>query len=322
MKKILLLAMTALLWTACSDDDSCNRKATDPNQIQLSALITTVKPSSATAGLDTRTAITGSTAAWINGDALGLYCTQSTPASVNNQFTVSGIGTTPVWAPSTAIYWTDGTTDHQFLAYAPYASGNSDPAAVKIPALNVQTGTINPAQDLLISNNMFTNGVSRTTSVGLVFSHAFALIELDVLGTGLAAGATLVSTVIAGGTSDKLYTSDANSTIALVSGAITVTTGVNTATVTPTTPPAFSGTALPIYTLIVPGTYTTPTLTVNIKEGATTVTTATIPLGTTTFAAGSKYTYQVTVSRTAIKISNPTITDWTNVTGSPITPGI
>lgn len=319
MKKLLLLAAVGALFNACSDDDP--RVAKTPTTIQISPLIATV---STKALPDTRTAITGSTAAWTNNDAIGLYCAQSDPAAVNDQFTVTGLPSSPVWTPATAIYWIDGTTAHKFLAYAPYASGNTDPTAVKLPAINTQTGTINPAHDVLISNNQYSTGVVRTGSVALTFTHALALIEYDIiLGAGIAAGTTLASTVTAGAAAEKLYTTDATSTINLTSGAITVAAGSNTATVTPGTPPTLSSTATPFYTLIVPGTYTGPTLTVNIKEGgSTSLTTATVPVGTTIFQAGRKYTYQVTVSRTAITISTPTITDWTSVPGTAITPGI
>ena len=321
MRKFLVLPVLATLLAACGNDDDCR-----PNSgavIRLAPAIASVTPISPTSPTS-RTSISGSTAAWINGDALGLFCAQSNPAATNLQFTASNIPTNPTWTPATALYWMDGTTAHKFLAYAPYASGNSDPAAVKLPAINSQTGTIVPAQDFLISNGLYTDGVTRTGSVALTFTHALALIELDViLGSGIAAGTTLTSITLAAGATDKLYTSGNNSTINLTSGAITAGTTTNTADITPATAPTLSATATPIYALILPGTFTAPNVTLNIKEGgSTSLTTATASLGTTTFEAKKKYAYQVTVGRTAITISNPTITDWVTVNGSPITPGI
>lgn len=320
MKKILLLAAVAATWVSCQDEKKCEFPSNDPNEIRITSTIANIEPA-----LDSRTTITGSTAAWANGDALGLYCPQSMAPGVNVQYTVSGIGTTPVWATTTPIYWANGTTSHTFLAYSPYASGNTDPAAVKLPAIGTQTGTIAPAMDFLISNNLGTTGVTRAGgAVGLTFKHAFALIQLDlVLGNGVAAGTTLTSFTLASATSsDKLYTTDGTSTIALSSGTITPAVVTNTATVTPASAPTLSATPTPVYVLLLPGTFTAPTLTINLQESSVAVAVPAASLGTTTFAANTKYTYTVTVSRTAITISNPTITDWTNVNGGSINPGI
>lgn len=318
MKKILILAAIAALWS-CNDDKSCNPPKS--NRIDISAAIAgiTVNPA-----IDSRTVITGSTAAWTDGDALGLFCPEATTPGVNVQYTVANTSGTPSWSTSTPLYWANGTTVHKFLAYAPYASGNTSATAVKVPAINTQTGTIAPAQDLLISNNLNTSGIARDTPVELTFTHAFALIELKILlGGGIAANTTLVSFTIAGGAAEKLYTSDNTSTINLSSGAFTLGAGTNTAAITPATPPVLTTTTTSYYALVVPGSYTAPSLTLNIKEGGTTsMTTATVPVGTNAFDAAKKYTYTVTVSRTAITISTATITDWVTVNGSPINPGI
>lgn len=319
MKKMLLLAAIAALAGSCAKTDSCNITPSG-NDIQISATIADISPSSRVAYTN------GSTAEWADNDALGLFCTQSSPAAANLQFTVTGTASTPVWTPATTIYWKDGTTQHSVLAYAPYAAGNSSSAAVKVPALATQTGTINAAQDLLYSKNLGTTGVTRGTAVALTFTHALALIEFKMLiGGGIATGTTLTNFILAAGANDKFYTSDTNSTIDIASGTLTLTGGTttNTATITPTTPPVLTTTATPYYALILPGTYTAPTLTINIKDAGTTdFTTTTSSLTTTAFEAGKKYSYTVTISRTAITISNPTITDWITVPGAPITPGV
>lgn len=318
---MLLFAASAVLWTSCNDEDSCQPQSSD--QIGISAVIAQITPNPTT---DTRTSYSGSTAAWADGDALGLFCPQAITSASNIQFTVANTSTTPTWSTSTPIYWLDGTTAHKFTAYAPYAPGSTDATAVKLPALSTQTGAINAAQDFLISNSLNTTGVARSagSAITLAFTHALSLVEFRMLiGVGIAANTTLTSFTLAGTSGEKLYTSDANSTIALATGAITVGTGTNTATITPAAPPTLTTTATPYYALILPGTYVGPTLTVNIKDGGTTAyTTATVPIGTTVFEAGKKYSYLVTISRTAITISSATITDWTTVNGSPITPGV
>lgn len=318
MKRILLLAAVAATWASCQDEKSCVSPSND--EIRINSVIAEVVPDQ-----HTRTALTGSTAAWANGDALGLYCTQSVAPAVNLQYTVSGIGTAPVWATSTPIYWANGSTSHTFVAYSPYAAGNSDPTAVKLPAIGTQTGTLAPAMDFLISNNLATTGVTRSGgAVGLIFKHALSLIEFNMVqGNGLAAGATLTSFTVASPTSsDKLFATDGTSTIALASGTITPGVTAAAATVTPATPPVLSATPTTVYVLLLPGTYTAPTLAINLQESGASVTVPAATLGTTAFAANTKYAYTVTISRTAITLSNPTITDWTPVNGGSISPGI
>lgn len=320
MKKILFLAAIAAAWVSCQDEKNCASPKTEGNEIRIHSTIAGI-----TADKETRTTITGSTAAWANGDALGLFCAQSVEPGVNVQYTVSGVGSSPVWATTTPIYWANGTTMHKFLAYAPYAAGNTNPAAIKLAAISTQTGTLAPAMDFLISNNLGTTGVTRAGGlVGLIFNHALSLIELNfVAGSGIPSGTTLANFTLASPTSsDKLYTTDTTSTIALSDGTITAGATTNTATVTPASAPTLSATPTPLYVLLLPGTFTAPTLTINLQESGATVAVPAAALSTTTFAAGSKYAYTVTISRTAITISNPVITDWTPVTGGSINPGI
>ena len=323
MKKIFFLLFVSAAWIACDDDDSGytpDNRIDDRNDIQVSAVIANAEPV-------LKTAYTGSTAAWKDGDVLGLFCAQTAVSpAVNVQYSVTGTASTPVWTATPTIYWADGTTAHKFVAYAPYVSGNTSSTAVKLPALTPQTGTINPAQDFLYSKNLWTSGVTRSGgAVGLIFTHALSLIEFDItINSSIAANTTLTSFTLTAGGSDKVFTSDAtSSTIDITSGTITAGTVVGTLTITPSTAPVLSSTAKAVYALILPGTFTAPTLTINLNEaGTTAITVPAVSIGTTTFAPGSKYTYAVAISRTAITISNPTITDWTTVNGSGINPSL
>lgn len=237
MKRLFIYVSTVIALSGCmNDSDDSNCPVTQENdEIRVSAVLANVEPS-------TRTAIdaTGK-ASWANGDGLGLFCPQAKlSAGVNVDFTVAGLPGSPVWTPATTLYWADGTTQHTFLAYAPYASGNTSAASVKLPALTPQTGTVNPAQDFLISNAYGTTGITRPANgtVGLTFTHAFSLIQLQIaINASIATGATLQTVTFAGGASDKVYTSDATSTIALSSGTITPGATVNTLTLTPSTAP-------------------------------------------------------------------------------------
>ena len=117
MKRFLLCTCTAILLLSCSNDPACEPDNND-DAIKVSALIANIKPAD-------RTTISGTgTASWADGDAIGVFCSQSKPAATNLSFAVSGVSSTPVWTPASQIYWADGTTAHTFLAYYPYASGN------------------------------------------------------------------------------------------------------------------------------------------------------------------------------------------------------
>lgn len=321
MKRLFIYVSTVIALSGClndSDDGSCP-VTRENDEIKVSAVLANVEPA-------TRTAIDGTgKASWANGDVLGLFCPQAKPsAGANVDFTVSGLPGSPVWTPSTTLYWGDGTTQHTFLAYAPYASGNTSAASVKLPALTPQTGTISPAQDFLISNAYGTTGIARPANgtVGLTFTHAFALIQFQIaINASIATGATLQSVTFAGGASDKVYASDATSTIALASGTITPGTTVNTLTLTPSSAPTLSTTATNFFVIILPGTYAT-TLQMVISEGGTSITIPAASISSTAFAAATKYTYTVNISRTAITLSNPVITDWTAVASGTVNGGI
>lgn len=320
MRKLLFLTLAATIGFGCSEDECGPVGTTDDNvdEIKITALIADVQPL-------LKTTIDGAgKASWTTDDAFGLFCAQSKLAAANNvKVTYDGTN----WAAGSTLYWSDASTPHTFLAYAPYAEGNTATAA-KLPALNSQNGTITPAQDFLIATPK-TQVRSAGTSVALTFTHALSLIEFKVkTDASIAASTTLENFVLTGGSSDKIITSDANSTIDLSTAAITLGSGTaNTVTVTPVSKPVLTTTAPTngLYALILPsgGTpYTAMNLVINIKEGGTTIAVPSVAVGTLTFAPGTKYTYTVTVSRTAITISAPIITDWTPGTGGNINPGI
>lgn len=322
MKRFLMLAATAIALFGCSDDSDDNSDyGVNNDEIRVSAYLADVKPT------NSRTAIDGSTgtASWVAGDAIGLFSSEARLTASNVNFAASG-SSTLTWATSTPIYWADATTAHKFLAYAPYASGNTDATAIKLPQLSSQTGIITPAQDFLASNNLGTTGVTRTASSGtvdLTFTHVFSLIQFQItIHSSIASGTTLKTCTFSGANAaDKVFTSDATSTIKLVDKTTTIGATTNTITVTPSPSPTLSSTVVNFFLIIVPGTYV-PTVQFALTEGGATVTVPAASIASTAYAAGNKYTYTVNISRTAISISNPTITDWTNNSSGSISGGI
>lgn len=323
MKKLLFAAITVGLFAACDNttEESNPLHTTNNNEIGISGYISTVTQ-------QTRTKITGSTAVWQDGDTIGVFCPEAKGTGTNNMFTVSNTSSTASWATTTPMYWADASTFHKFVAYYPYASGTPALTAIPLPSLTGQTGDmVDPSKDFLYSKDQWSTGVKRNASaIPLTFTHALTLIEFDItINNSIASGTTLSSLALASPTSsDKLYTSDAtSSTIDISSGAITAGTTTNTLTLTPGTPPALSSTAKAVYALILPGTFTTaPTITINMSEGGTALAIPATSLVTKTFAAGSKYVYTVSISRSAITISAPSITDWSVVNGGNLNPSI
>ena len=156
---MLFLTAVAAAWIACDRDDECRPTAGDGQQITILAGIADSKPVSDVIP-ESKTTITAARRRGKRRPNYGLFCTQSVPAAVNVSFSATGNGASATWSADSPIYWgAPATTPHTFLAYSPYASGNSSASAVKVPALNVQTGTVNPALDLLISNNLASSGV-------------------------------------------------------------------------------------------------------------------------------------------------------------------
>lgn len=310
MKKLLILAFGAALLAACDNSDSYKQECGTQEQISISALMAEITPG-------TRTSDNGTNASWVTNDVVGLFCTASNPAAANLQVTYNGTD----WPTATAIYWSDYSSLHKFYAYAPYASGNTADA-VKIPVLNAQTGTIDPAQNILFSNNLDA-GITKTSNAGsapLTFKHALALIQLDItIDSKVPVGTKLLQASISGQVADAITTSTTGATLNLVSGAITNGSATSNSVIArPTTSPTLSSTATTEYVLLLPSSFS-PTLTLQCTLPDATTPSTSVSMGTNlTFAQNTKYTFTVTLSRNAITITSMTITPW--VSGGAATP--
>lgn len=303
MKTTLFLASVAILFAACDNDDS-NNECYDPNQISITALMTTVNPTS-------RTTDDGTNASWVANDSIGLFCSQSNTPANNLKYTYSGSS----WSTTAPIYWVDYSTLHKFFGYAPFSSGNTQ-TAIKIPVLNAQTGTINPIHNILYSTNQ-KDGISRTTSGGNVtlrFRHVLALVQLNIKTDGtVPANTKLTNLTITGQAGEALTTSTTGLTFSLSDTTYTANSATgNAITVQPSTSPTLStSTATTMNILVLPIATTSPSLTINCTYPDNSTGSATISLGSSlSYARSTKYTYTVTLSRNAITISNVTIDPW------------
>lgn len=264
---------------------------------------------------DTKTSYMGSTAAWANNDAIGLFCAQSSAPTVNDKYTVSGVGITPVWTPTTLRYWKDGGSTHTFYAYYPY-NATSTATTAAIPILNNQvvtasaTATPDPLCDMLVAGPK-TQVRTTSTAVPLTFTHAFSLLQFNVklgniLNLYVLNNITIQGGNISGGTNRYGIINTVNdvSQIGYNLATQSIQASANTSAVYATTLSRnFSqfgllfNSATPFYFLIMPGTYANPVPAVKFTVSLLNL----IPnpryanLSNTTFLPNNKYTYNVTI---------------------------
>lgn len=258
-------------------------------------------------GPQTRTGMTGSTAAFASGDRIGV--SETLTGRSNVLYTFNGTS----WSTAATMYWRNSTATHTFYAYYPYQSTATGTTAV-LPVLNnqtVSTATQVPDAtcDMLIAAPK-TQARTAGAAVTLNFTHAFSLLQFNIKLGSLLNLYVLNNITIEGGNpagSSNPYgivniTSDpALIYCDLTTGAIR-DNGNQTAIYATTLSRNFSSFSLltsttPFYFLVLPGTYNNPKpsvrLTVALLGLVSVGQNALLPQ--TTFAPNTKYTYQITV---------------------------
>lgn len=258
-------------------------------------------------GLETRTAMTGSTAAFVSGDRIGV--SETLTGRSNVLYTFSG----SAWSTASAMYWRNGTATHTFYAYYPYQSTSSGTSAV-LPVLNNQTVSAttqvpDATCDMLVAGPKM-QARTTGTAVTLNFTHAFSLLQFNIrLGSILNLYVLNNITIQGGNLTDAANRYGIVNTTAnpaqinynLVTGAIQDYGNQGTVYATSLSRNFSSFSLLtsttPFYFLVLPGTYNNPkpgvTITVALAGLVSVGKTALLPQ--TTFAPNTKYTYQITV---------------------------
>jgi hypothetical protein len=172
--------------------------------------------------------------------------------------------------------------------------------------------------------------VSKTsTTAALVFNHALSKIIFSITPTNYAGTGTLSSISISDETSghtssDYVFLTDMDGTasgfgMAVLNGTLTGLAHTQTLTYTGTGS-LTNGSATSVYALVAPTSFSGATITLYItidgKEYS-----ATLPTSVTTWAAANQYTYDITLSGSALSISAVSITDWTvntSITGADL----
>lgn len=281
--KILLLAVTALALSACSNDEL------DPQEIRLSASIPEMTQLAGTRAADGLMAAFG-------GENIFLYITDhGTPTSVVHSASYPVTGTT-VTGFSGVYYPTSGNTV-DIKGYYPYQpTGYTDVAVTNTSTtFSVQTDQSSDnaykASDLMCAS--VTDAARGSAAHALAFNHQLTKVLVNIQ-------------------SDGTITETATITLKSVKTAATFTAGTlaslaatgNAGTITVGTTAALSTTAQTLAAIMVPQSIAAASdfIEVSLASGATY--TYKIPAGDAkAFAANTVYTYNVTVGLNAIQVT-------------------
>lgn len=306
MEKVAFTLLFLLLWVSCQEDLDEIEEGYVDKRIGITGSVLPMD-----SGSSLRTSMSGSTASFASGDAVGV--SETLTQRYNQKFTYNGTA----WTPATAMYWYNGNSTHTFYAYYPY-NGNSQSLQAAIPVLNNQVVGVapDPACDFLMSTAK-TQARSAGTNVAFTFTHAFSLLQFNVKMNILGLGVTLYNlqsvTLTGGNASGTPYglvnKVNAVSQVYYNQSTRALQYPVNTSstlsqTYTSNTISSVSignSTSMSIYVFILPGTYTYPSATgptvsfkVSTLLGLVSLS-STQNLGTATFLPGTKYVYQVTI---------------------------
>lgn len=258
-------------------------------------------------GSRTRTGMTGSTAAFVAGDKIGVG--EALTGRQNVPYTFSGTS----WSTAATMYWRNATATHTFYAYYPYQPGSPGASAV-LPLLNNQTVSAtaqipDAACDMLVAGPK-TQIRTAGSSVALTFTHAFSLLQFNIRLGSLLNLYVLDNITVQGGNltdaTNRYGLVNTTSDPALIN--FDLTTGTirdygNRGTVYATSLSRdFSSFSLLTSTtsfcfLVLPGTYNNPRASVRITVALAGIVSSgrVAELPQSTFAPNTKYTYDIRI---------------------------
>lgn len=255
----------------------------------------------------TRTGMTGSTAAFVAGDKIGV--SEALTGRQNVLYTFSGTS----WSAAATMYWRNATSAHTFYAYYPYQANSSGTSAV-LPLLSDQTVSASTPVpdatcDMLVAGPK-TQSRAAGGSVALTFTHAFSLLQFNIRLGSLLNLYVLNNITVQGGNltdaTNRYGLVNLTSDPALIN--YDLTTGTirdygNRSTVYATSLSRdFASFSLltsttPFYFLVLPGTYKNPKASVRITVALAGIisTGSSVELPQNTFAPNTKYTYDIRI---------------------------
>ena len=288
-KMLWMGLLSTMVLGSCADNDE-NSQWTDPNQVQFTASIQ---------GLVTK----ATDDAWEEGDQIGIFMKDaaaewSAAGTQNVAYTTDAAGA--LSPAGTVIYYPSEDATVDFMAYYPYTAGLSGTTY----NVNVATQTSQSAIDLLYADNA--KGVQKADgNVVLNFSHKLAKVVFNIVPDGV----TITESDL-GSLTVALQNVNTTAAFDLATGTLGSAAGQANVNM------LVDATAKTAEAIILPGDG--PIEVAFTFNGET----KTGTMDTPSFAAGSKYTYNVSLSmgdaENAVHFGNVTITDWTDVPGNEI----
>lgn len=288
-KMLWMGLLSTMMLGSCADNDE-NSQWTDPNQVQFTASIQ---------GLVTK----ATDDAWEEGDQIGIFMKDaaaewSAAGTQNVAYTTDAAGA--LSPAGTVIYYPSEDATVDFMAYYPYTAGLSGTTY----NVNVATQTSQSAIDLLYADNA--KGVQKADgNVVLNFSHKLAKVVFNIVPDGV----TITESDL-GSLTVALQNVNTTAAFDLATGTLGSAAGQANVNM------LVDATAKMAEAIILPGDG--PIEVAFTFNGET----KTGTMDTPSFAAGSKYTYNVSLSmgdaENAVHFGNATITDWTDVPGNEI----
>lgn len=126
---------------------------------------------------------------WEEGDEIGIYAVKHGEQLASSGNYIDNVKLTykgDKWTAEEAIYWPQNGAKYDFYAYHPYDDAATDPMSI---AFNVDTdqsavtgvkSNYNLSDLLMAKNDNSGNGYGKGETVKLSFSHALAMVQVDV----------------------------------------------------------------------------------------------------------------------------------------------
>lgn len=224
MKRTLYYLIPALvLFSACSGDPVESL----PPDLEKQGITFAAADDSETS----RTAIDGKSIIWQDGDAVGIFSPQIAQA-VNYKAAIADgdIGMSSAALETSLQY--NGSGEHTFYAYYPYASTQTDPTAISGTIATVQSGDIGANGFMWATTAV----VPSQSPVSLKFQHPFTYLNIQLRSSGNYRGAQVKKITLEAAEGKTLagsYTADLTTgNVAFTSSESTVTTSTDLTSLT------------------------------------------------------------------------------------------
>ncbi len=208
----------------------------------------------------TKTTLSNVETQWASEDKIGLFSPQAKATAdgtpeVNPVKNVAFTAKTPAKSSTFkgSMYWGDASSKHNFYAYYPYNSGytgEQTTVPISLPSAQSQSVAGNTAHigalDFMVATSL---DVTPPGTVNFTFSHVFAMIEFNIVGSGQLTQINLIGAgpLACEGTINLSQTPGTNSY------AITTTSTSDFVSVTLGTGASLSSTAVSVYMMLLPG---------------------------------------------------------------------